>query len=73
MIVLTAHTESHGGAAQRKLHTPEGLMWLDGHSGQALAFTLRGDGYATVQNPSGKTGHAVPRKGFQDTKGLCGA
>ena len=48
-------------------------MWLGGHSGQALAFTLRGDGYATVQNPSGKLVTLCPGEGFQDTKGLCGA
>jgi serine/threonine-protein kinase len=74
MIVLTAQTESHGGAAQRGLYTPEGLTWIDGHSGQSLAFTLRGDGYATVQNPSGKLVTLCPDPtNFHDTKGLCGA
>jgi hypothetical protein len=74
MIVLTTQIESHGGAAQRSLYTPEVLMWLDGHHGQALAFTLRDDGYATVQNPSGKLVTLCPNfYTFHDTKGLCGA
>ena len=74
MIILTTQTESHGGAAQRSLYTPEGLTWIDGHSGQALAFTLRGDGYATVQNPSGKLVTLCPNPAdFHDTKMLCGA
>ena len=74
MIVLIAQTESHGGAAQRHLYTSEGLTWIDGRRGQALAFTLRGDGYATIQNPSGKLVTLCPQgAGFHDTKGLCGA
>ena len=81
MVVLATQTESHGGAAQKSLYTPEGLTWIDGHDGQALIFLLRTDGYATITSPSGKAVVLCPETTdyhgtgdyFHDTKGLCGA
>jgi hypothetical protein len=74
MIVLTERVEKHGGPAQESLYGSEALQWISGHNGQALAFALRNDGHATIQNPSGKLVTLCPRNaGFHDTKGLCGA
>jgi hypothetical protein len=63
MIVLTKQLDASGDTTSQ---------WLIRYSGEALTFTLRPDGYATITDPPGKPIRLCPiRTGFEDTQGLC--
>lgn len=65
MTVLTKQLTARGDTDNQ---------WLHRYEGEALTFTLRSGGYATITGAQGKPVTLCPRNtDFRDTQGLCGA